>query len=277
MIDTATAPADGLELFGVSHTTTLALIGLSALVLSWWLRAVTGRPHEALVHRIVCWGLGIILVGGAIVGQIYRAMTGEWTLAEALPLHLCDIAVFTVAVAVVEIGSQPPARPISTLSQRLYELAYVWGIGGTVQALLTPDMAFDFPNANCIRYFIIHGAIVVGVLVMTFGLRMRPQPGTPRRVWIVTLALALVVMVINGALRAGGVEANYMYLCGPPAHPSLFDLFGPWPWSLISLVFVGTALIVLTYLPFWVQNRIRGYVQPSGPPAPRPADHEHTA
>jgi uncharacterized membrane protein YwaF len=76
------------------------------------------------------------------------------------------------------------------------------------------------------------------------------EPGAPRRVWLTTLAVAVVVMGIDWL--TGG---NYMYLMGPPAHPSIIDYFGRWPWSLLTLVGVGTGLILLCYLPFWLTHR----------------------
>ncbi len=188
-------------------------------------------------------------MAGLVIAQTHRVVMDTWSWQESLPLHLCDIAVFVVAAVLLGVGwRNPPAR----VCQRLYELAYVWAIAGTTQAVLTPDLAEGFPHPVCISYFALHGGIIVGVLIMTIGLRVRPQPGAVWRVWWTTLLLSLVVMFINWAL-----DANYMYLCGPPEHPSLFDLFGRWPWSLLPLAAMATVLIVLCYAPFWLLDRLR--------------------
>jgi uncharacterized membrane protein YwaF len=51
------------------------------------------------------------------------------------------------------------------------------------------------------------------------------------------------------------LEANYMYLLGPPENPTLYDMFGPWPWALLTLVVVGTLIFLICYTPFWPGNR----------------------
>lgn len=251
-------------LCGRTHWLVIVVIAASSAWLSLLLRRAAGRPFEPFVRRTVCWSLAGVVAAAAVAKLAHEATSGTFSVQDSLPLHLCDIALLVVGVALVGAGLEPgrqpsgprPGRHVAPVDgrrragprcQRLYELAYFWGLGGTVQAVLTPDLDEGFPNLACIRYFVTHGAIVVGVLVMTIGLRMRPQPGSAARVWLLTLALACAVMLFNWA-----TDSNYMYLCGPPDHPSIIDYFGPWPWSLLTLVFVGTLFIVLCYAPFWV-------------------------
>jgi hypothetical integral membrane protein (TIGR02206 family) len=235
--------------FGVAHWAAMIVIAGSAAFLSWLLRRAAGRGCERVLRRAICWSLAGALVVGAIIAEVHRVALGTWSLQESLPLHLCDIAIFVTVAALIGAGLKAsPGR----IWQRLYELCWVWAIGGTSQAVLTPDLSVTFPDLEYVRYFLLHGSIVVSAIVMTWGLRMRPQPGTPVRVWLTTAGLAAVVMLVN---RATG--ANYMYLCGPPAHASLFDYFGPWPWSLLSLAAAGTVLILACYAPFWWLDRRR--------------------
>jgi hypothetical integral membrane protein (TIGR02206 family) len=232
--------------FGIAHCFVFAAIGGATVLLAWLLRRAARHGRDRLWRRVICWSLAAILVVGAAVAELQRVAEGTWSLQESLPLHLCDIAILVTAAALIGAGLNAGPR---TIWQRFYELSWVWAIGGTSQAVLTPDLSVTFPDSECVRYFLLHGTIVVSALVMTFGLRMRPQPGTPRRVWLVTLALALVIMLVNWA-----TGANYMYLRGPPARPSLFDYFGPWPWSLLSLAAASTVLILACYAPFWWLN-----------------------
>lgn len=241
--------ADGFVFFGAAHWLVLAAIGALAASLSLLLRWSARRGQPDRLRPAVCWMLAGILIAGAVVAEWQRVAEGIWSIEESLPLHLCDVAIFVTAAALLGAGLNSGPRSIW---YRFYELSWVWGMGGTSQAVLTPDLAVTFPEPECVRYFVLHGAIVVSALVMTFGLRMRPQPGTPIRVWLATLALALVVMLVNWL--TGG---NYMYLCGPPGRPSLIDLLGPWPWSLLPLAVVATLLILLCYAPFWLLDRWR--------------------
>jgi hypothetical integral membrane protein (TIGR02206 family) len=250
--------ADPFVLFGVVHCCVFAAIGGATVLLSWLLRRAARHRHARAWRRAICWPLASILVLGAVVAELQRMIEGTWSIQESLPLHLCDIAIFVTAAALVGAGLDAPR---SRLWQHCYELSWVWAIGGTSQAVLTPDLSVTFPHAECIRYFLLHGTIIVSALVMTLGLRMRPLPGTPLRVWLVTLALAIIVGVVDWV-----TGANYMYVCGPPAHPSLFDYFGPWPRSLLPLAATGTLLILLCYAPFWWVGRRHREPRPCRPP-----------
>jgi uncharacterized membrane protein YwaF len=202
----------------------------------------------------------VAALASQVAGQIRLIVGGTWTLQESLPLHLCDIAIPVVALALACAAGGPrpadaavPSRLCGAegLGQTLYELAYFWGVGGTTQALLTPDIDYSFPSLAYIRYFAGHGGILVSIVVLTIGLKMSPRPGSALRVWLVTNALAVVVILFNAA--AG---SNYMYLCGPPQRPSLYDYFGSWPWSLLTLEIVGTAILILCYAPFWLARQV---------------------
>ncbi len=262
--------------FDLSHWSAIGAVVVVSLVLSGMLRATAGTPAGQVVRRGVCWGMAALMLGAFVVTQAQLIWSDTWTAAENLPLHLCDIAVFLVAGTLIAAGRRSHAdrrwrfglrrqtwpafrRQPGWRWQFLYELAYFWGIGGTSQAIVTPDVVGVFPDASWLRYFVLHDSILIGVLVLTVGLRMRPQPGALWRCWVVTLALAVLVLVINAGLRAAGIDANYMYLCGPPANPTLYDLFGRWPWALLSLVVVGTFLLAVCYAPFgvldWVNRR----------------------
>jgi len=266
MIRTPVAIGDTLTLFGTEHQVVMAGIAVVAIALSLLLRLA--GDHARRTRRAVCGSLAGLLGVALIVEHTQKIVTGIWSVQESLPLHLCDIGLFVTVLALIGAASHGrPRGPSETreptvassgrhrspdIWQWLFELAYFWGLGGTVQAVLTPDIDETFPDLRCMRYFTAHGAIIIAVLVMTIGLRMRPWRGAVVRVWLATLVLAIPVMLIDWLLGA-----NYMYLCGPPAHPSLFDYFGRWPRSLLSLAVVATVLILLCYAPFWVIDRWR--------------------
>jgi hypothetical integral membrane protein (TIGR02206 family) len=230
-----------------------ALVTLAAV--SAWLSGVVRRERrrgDGPWWRRICWTIAVGIVGGSLFQHGWDLTTGAWTPQTGLPLHLCDIGVYVTAATLVLAARRPRLDAVPALIQRLYDLAYFWGLGGTLQAVLTPDITAPFPHIVWFRYFVTHGGILVGVLVMTIGLGFRPHASGLARVWLTTLTLAVPVLGIDLALGA-----NYMYLCGPPENPTIIDWFGPWPWSLLTLVVVGTLLIALWYGPFWVMDRLR--------------------
>jgi len=234
--------------FSGEHFAALAVIAVVAIALVALLRRFAGQAGEARVRWLVCWALAVVLVASQLAEQGTAVAAGYWSAQETLPLHLCDIAVFVVAIALV--GAARVRTTAGGWRQLLYELAWFWGIGGTVQALLTPDLNDPFPKPAYFAYFAEHGAIVAAVVVMTAGLRLRPTRGALCRVWLLTNTLAVPVGVIDALLGA-----NYMFLCGPPKNPSIYDYFGSWPWSLLTLEVVGTGILGVCYAPFWLSDR----------------------
>ncbi len=242
------------RVFGPDHLGALLAIGVFAAGISLWLRRLTHAGRHAAHRRALTCGL---LAGGlllnAIVAEIWEIRSGVWDLRSSAPLHLCDFALFvTITVFVRTAYTSRSATNRAPLDQWLYELTWFWAIAGTVQALLTPEIDDRFPQPRFIFFFVMHGGIVAGALILTFGLGFRPARGAVWRAWLVTNILAVLVLGLNGL-----IGANYMYLCGPPANPSLYDHFGPWPWSLLMLEAIGTLLFIVCYCPFWLANRLR--------------------
>ncbi len=236
--------------YGFGHLLTLALLAALTVGIVRLLRGAAAWPQEARLRRAVCWGLAAVLAGCAIAEHGTKLALGEWTVQDSLPLHLCDVGLVLTVIALLDVGRSAPGGRIPRRTQRLYEFAYFWGLGGTTQALFTPVVDYAFPHWQTIRFFVAHGGIVLSVLVLTFGLRLRPQAGAVRRVWLVTLALAVPVFVINQL-----IGANYMYLAGPTPRPTLINLLGPWPWSLLPLAGLGTVLLLACYAPWAVLDR----------------------
>ena len=165
---TSPTPARKMALFGGLHLTILFLTLAVPAALSWFTR----RGQRPAAARCLAVGIVVILVINRIMAVTWGFHEGtilRWP--DALPMHLCDWASFAVIVALVWRGQLP------------YELAYLWGLAGTFQAVLTPDLAYTFPNPFFIGFFVDHCGIIVSVLFLTWGLGMRPCPGAVLRVW----------------------------------------------------------------------------------------------
>ncbi len=261
------------QLFGATHLATIAVIaGVTVAMIV----AVRSR-RDAAPRRLTCFWvltlLSAVTVGGAVFQQTYELRGGVWTVQDSLPLHICSIGVIVIAAALLRVAwyGTPPWRwgrpapvqladnnptPSHALpTQRLYELAYYWGMSGTLQALITPDVPAPFPEPEYFPFFVTHGGIVAGVLLLTIGFQMRPRPRSWRWVFLATLGLAAFVLVFNVV-----TDSNYMYLLRPPVNPSVLDHIGTFPWSLLSLVVLGGVLLLIWYAPWklydwWRQPR----------------------
>jgi hypothetical integral membrane protein (TIGR02206 family) len=220
--------SQSFELFGASHLATLVVIAAVAIVLPLAVRRLAA--HQA---RHVAYLLAALLLGQEGIDLWRQIDARNLSPAALLPLHLCTLAVYLTAWTLV------------TRSYRTYEVVYFWGLGGTMQALLTPDLTARFPDPTYLRFFAAHGLVIVGVMYLTITCRLRPYAVSIPRVAAITAALAGIVFVINLWLGT-----NFLYLMAKPAQPSLLDWFGPWPWYLIGLVIVGLASLFVWYLPF---------------------------
>lgn len=165
---------------------------------------------------------------------------GWLTLASALPLNLCDWA--TIATVVTLLSP----------NQRSYELAYFWALGGTLQGMLTPDIVYDFPDAQFILFFVYHSGIIASVLYLTFTRGMRPVPQSIPRV----VAWSLVYAAIAG-LADWLLGTNYGFLRAKPAFATVLGFLAPWPYYILELLALGLISVALYYAPFYLLDRWR--------------------
>lgn len=217
------------QLFGADHLLALgATVGL-AVGAALWIR----RDPEGRAARGIRIGLAAYLLGATAAALYVGSRLGALRLIDLLPFHLCDLAIFVAAFALISRRQGP------------YELLYFWALGGTLLAMATPDLGAGFPDLGCISFFGIHGGVVAAALILTVGFGMRPTPGAPLRVFLLTNAYAVMIGLVN--VWAG---TNYMYLCAEPSSPTLLDSLGPWPGYLVVADVLAFVLFRLLALPF---------------------------
>jgi hypothetical integral membrane protein (TIGR02206 family) len=173
-------------------------------------------------------GLGALIFGVYVCEQLTYARRGDWAAEVNLPLHLTD-AVTLASVAALW-------RPESAW---LVELVYFWALTASLQAVLTPDLGHGFPDPLFFTYFATHSGAVAAALLLVVGVRRTPRPGAVWRVYVATLAFALLAAA--GTLLTGG---NYMYLRRKPAHASLLDVMGAWPVYILVAAALGLLLLL---------------------------------
>ena len=219
-------------LFAVEHLGALAVVA----VLTAALVAAARRPgFERWGARV----LALVLVADEVSWWLYLAMGGglPGQREQPLPLQLCDVAILVAAAALWT------RRPL------LAEVAYFWGLAGTVQALITPDLPQHFPSYPYFQYYIAHGGVVAAAFVLVVGLRIRPRPWSVIRVGVLTLGYAALVGVVDAI-----TGADYMYLRSKPPSPTLLDVLGPWPWYVLSATVIGIVLLAVLDAPFRISR-----------------------
>jgi hypothetical integral membrane protein (TIGR02206 family) len=197
-----------MAIFGSDH-----LGALAGLALVGWV--IVRHASGAAFRR--CFAM--LLLAAELIDPIVLYSRAQLTWARGLPLELCDLAAVATAAA------------LWTKRQAWFEYAWLWGLSGTLQALLTPTLDSGFPSPDYFRFFLLHGGIVLGALHL-FGRGMRMRRGAALRIYGVTAAYTVMLMAFDFL-----VDANYMFLRRKPAG-SILEPFGPWP----LYVFGGAAI-----------------------------------
>lgn len=191
---------------------------------------VRARPGAAAAVR---WGLASAIVLLVAFELAAGAREGWLTWMSFLPLELCDAAL-VLAVATL-------LRP----RQGAAELLWFWSASGSVLAMLTPELPWNFPRWEFVVFFGLHGLVLVAAVLLVFGLGLRPRPGAAWRALGITAAWTAFVFLVNVALGT-----NFMYLRHKPVVATPLDWMGPWPVYIAAGAAVALVLFHLLALPF---------------------------
>ncbi|HKV31754.1 MAG TPA: TIGR02206 family membrane protein [Candidatus Dormibacteraeota bacterium] len=226
-----------MGILSVEHLVPLALLVVAAVVLCVAARRTPGRWIDAVAAIIA-----LVLVIAELSWQPYVLANRAWSVGASLPVQLCDVGGFVAAAAL--------------LWRQLFlvEIAYFWGLGGTLQAVLTPDLGDQhFPSFPYLQFYVTHDLVILAALFLVIGLALYPRPRAVRRIFLLTLAFAVVVGLLD--LVTGG---NYMYLRQVPASGSLLNLMGPWPWYIAAGAVLTLVVLAILNAPFRL-SRLGGH------------------
>jgi hypothetical integral membrane protein (TIGR02206 family) len=218
-------------LFGTPHLAAVILTVATPLLL-----AAPARGRTPL-DRLARFSFAAFLVLGWICWFILFAERGWLSIGNGLPLNLCDWALIALVAALL------------TRNQFAYGLGYFWGLGGTLQGMITPDVAYDFPDPQFLFFFVEHGGIIAALLYLTLGTGLRPRISSLPRVAIATLFYAAVAGIADWLLGT-----NYGFLRAKPPGTTLLSFLSPWPWYIPELVAAGILSLMVYYLPFAVAD-----------------------
>ncbi|CQD09551.1 putative integral membrane protein [Mycobacterium lentiflavum] len=226
--DLATIPAtQQFCAYGPSHLAVLVVFAIGSAALVWTGHRQT-EPQARHFGRVL--GVAIMAIFG--VALAYKLV--QPTIAQSVPLQLCDIAELTAAYAL--------------WSQHTWAatLVYYWGLPLSSQALITPDLnAADFPSHSFLTFFALHLLVVWAAIYLTWGYGIRPGWRNYRFAILTTLAWGAFTLVFNTI--AG---TDYGFLNRKPANASALDFLGPWPFYVLAEVAIVGAIWALMTWPW---------------------------
>src|SRR2546430_5502521 len=145
--------------YGTAHLLVIFL----TITLPFAFAALVRWTKSSLVERIIVGAFSLTLVLNYLVylGLVRQSGAVNWE--QLLPLQLCDWAMVVIIIA------------MWTRRPGWFEVAYFWGIGGTGQAVLTPNLPHGFPAFRFFSFFFFSLLIIIGVIFLMFVHYLRPR------------------------------------------------------------------------------------------------------
>ncbi len=222
------------ELFGTPHLIALAIITLCCFSYTYF-RKIWGEKER----KIIRWVFAIAIVVTESTLHIWSLYWGIWNIQTMLPLHMCAVLIWSSSYMLI------------TKNYTIYEMVYFIGLGGAMQAVLTPADAADynFPHFRIMQTFIAHGLLINIAIYMTVVEGFRPTLQSFKRVFIWTNIYMVIIFFLNLA-----IGSNYLFIAYKPNFPTLLDMLAPWPWYILELEAIGFAIFFILYIPFLVKD-----------------------
>ncbi|OMP66038.1 YwaF family protein [Domibacillus epiphyticus] len=214
------------SMFSASHISVLAFV----IFLICFLYKYKERVQLTGLRKVEV-GTAVFLLLIEAVYHIWMIVNGNWYTSHAIPLELCSISLFLGVFL------------LFTEKKIVYEILLFTGLLGASQALITPELKYDFPHFRFFHFFIVHIFVFSIPLYFTWVKGFRPTMYSIVKLMIFLNVLMPFVMIVNKL--TGG---NYMYLSRKPESASLLDLLGPYPWYIASLELLAFSLSIVIWL-----------------------------
>lgn len=209
--------------------------------LPFLLALVVHRTKSPRLERSIRLTISALLLINYIAYVFVARNFGVDRWYKLMPLQLCDWAMIVIIVA------------LWTGNRRWLEIAYFWGIGGTLQAIITPNLQFGFPDLRFISFFVAHSGIIIGIifLMLIYGFRPRPIGILRTFAWTeVYFVVAFTTDLLTGE--------NYGFLLHKPEAASLLNfLSDSRVLYLIEFHLLAFVFFALLYAPFAIVDLVR--------------------
>lgn len=219
------------QMFRPEHCATLAL---TTIIIIWMSRLARRAPDSTAVKRQTQILAAILLLTYPV------KLIGFWLADYHIhywwpwPMHVCDWAAYVCAFALL------------THKQWLAEIGFFWGVGGTLQGLITPNIHFGFPHPVWFTSVHLHAAVVIAAFYLACGLQLQPRRFAFIRAWAALHVYIPVAYLVNSY-----TGHNYGFLREKPMADSLLSFFPPEPWHILTLEPVTVFVFMLCQIPFW--------------------------
>nr|WP_321247622.1 TIGR02206 family membrane protein [uncultured Psychroserpens sp.] len=221
-----------VQILSLEHIIPIGLALIIAVTLIRYARTISSESQQRLIHYIA-----IFISVSVIAFHIYCALTTNYNITTDLPLYLCSLLGILI--------------PIFTYYRKywMFEILVFWVIAGTIQGVITPDIAEGFPSLDYFRYWIVHLGLLTVIFYSIFVLQLKPKFKSVFKSFLALQVYVIVMIVINYSL-----DANYFYLNRKPESASVLDYLGDWPYYIIVAQLIIIPLFSIIYIPFYISE-----------------------
>src|SRR5699024_2244765 len=159
-------------------------------------------PYRNTIRITVGW----LLMISRLSLDIWYISTDQWSVKSSLPLELCSIASIMCAIMLL------------TKNKSLFEVFYFIALAGAIQAIVTPDLNFGFPQFRYIQFFLDHFLLIAAPLIMISLYNFKITHQSLIKSFMTLNGIAAIVFSINIIF-----SSNYMFLSHKPNSASLLD------------------------------------------------------
>jgi hypothetical integral membrane protein (TIGR02206 family) len=226
---------DHYKMFGAEHLVSILVVSLIGFSIIFSVKTFCNHRQK----RMVAVFLGLLLIIPEIPDLLYRTYILTEPVKNNLPLHLCGVSLYITAFSLV------------TMNYKAFEIAYFWGLGGALMALLSPGDIFYFPHLLNVIFYSSHSLIVIGVLYLALIAGYRPTWKSLVKASVLNILYMAIVAPVNLLL-----DTNYLFIRYKPKGSTFIDFMGPWPWYIISMSVAGVIFYSTLYAPYFIKDAI---------------------
>lgn len=216
--------------FSLQHLLALVVLMLFTLLMVMAGKRVEGKMKMWIGYSIASASFAFLVFDSGI-----RLLTHTFNELSDLPLFLCDLVALILPFVILHDN------------RKWIGILYFWVLGGTLQAVITPELNQGFPTFEFFRYFIQHGALISAIIYYVFVMRIKM---TWQDLWNAVLYLQVYLVSIHIVNMI--LHSNYSYTMAKPGSDTILNFLGDWPWYIISAEVLLILLFILLLSPFLI-------------------------
>lgn len=220
------------QAFSTMHAAVIAVVVFvtaiaCALGVRW-----RGSRQVRLFERLTA----VVLFIAWLLTMVLGALPPRYYIGGALPLQMCDLT-----------GLFAPLV-LFTSSRPLRTLLYFWGLGLSVNAVITPTLGDGPATIDFWLFWVMHAGIVGVAVYDLVARRYRP---TLRDTLFAMAMCALWLDVVLAVDLSLGVNYGYVGRT-TPSIPTPIDHLGPWPARVYKMILAVFLLFSSMWIPWGI-------------------------